>query len=213
MSSILITRPEHDDTTYYLSHWSKEIIALADQKGIHIFDLNREKAVKLEVESRLKKSYPNLVILNGHGNDTTVTGHKNEPLISVGENESLLKSRIVYAISCKSAKVLGPKSIDAGALSYTGYDDDFIFMYDPNKISKPCSDETAKLFLSHSQRFTESLIKGNTVKESFSRSKNILRENLMKSLSSDSKDNALTRYLWWDLTHFVSHGDLNAAIS
>ena len=29
----LITRPEHDDTTHYLSNWSKETIKIAENQG------------------------------------------------------------------------------------------------------------------------------------------------------------------------------------
>jgi hypothetical protein len=210
--SMLITRPEHDDITHYLSKLCAETIALANSKSMLVFDLLREKAVKDEVESRLSKSSPNLVIFNGHGSDNHITGYKNLPLIIAGQNETLLKSKIVYAISCRSASVLGPCSIKAGALSYTGYDDDFIFMYEPAKLSKPLTDVTAKLFLEHSQRFTESLIKGNTVEESFKRSKDNLKDNLLKMMNSDKKDSELAKYLWWDLKHLVTHGDLNTKV-
>ncbi len=209
---LLVTRPEHDDITHYLSKWCVETIELAKSKNMQVFDLLREKAVKGEVESRLSKSSPNLVIFNGHGSDNHITGHKNQPIIIAGQNEALLKSKIVYAISCRSASVLGPCSIKAGAVSYTGYDDDFIFMYEPAKISKPLTDRTAKLFLEHSQRFTESLIKGNSVEESFERSRNNLKENLVRMLNSEKKDSELAKYLWWDLKHMVSHGDLKAKV-
>jgi len=36
---LLITRPDHDVTTRYLSAWSKEIIELADKKNIQVMDL------------------------------------------------------------------------------------------------------------------------------------------------------------------------------
>ncbi len=43
----------------------------------------------------------------------------------------MLKEKIVYAISCQSAKNLGKKSIKSGTKSYImGYDDDFIFVFD-----------------------------------------------------------------------------------
>lgn len=30
--TMLVTRPKHDDTTYYLFHWAQEIIQLAKKK-------------------------------------------------------------------------------------------------------------------------------------------------------------------------------------
>ncbi len=207
----LITRPEHDDTTHYLSKWSKDTISLAEEKGIKVLDLLREKAIKSEVESKLKKFSPNLVVFNGHGSEDIVTGHKNKELIRAGNNETLLKDKIVYAISCRSAKILGEKSVKAGTISYSGYDEDFIFVYDPNKITTPCGDSTAKLFLEHSQIFVESIIKGNTIEEAKKKAENILKENI-KNLLGSNQDPSLVKYLWWDLKHFVSLGDLGIAI-
>ena len=115
MTEMLITRPEHDDTTHYLSNWSKETIGVAENKNIKVFDLNREKATRKNVESKLSRMSCNLVYFNGHGGFNVIGGHNNEPLIICGENERLLKSKVVYAISCKSAKELGLKSVEAGA--------------------------------------------------------------------------------------------------
>ena len=124
----------------------------------------------------------------------------------------MLKDKVIYAISCSSAKSLGPKSIEKGAINYSGYDDDFIFFYDPNNISRPLSDETAKLFLEHSNLFIDSMIKGNTIRDSKQRAENKLRENIIKLSSSSSIDSNLIRFLWWDLVHFVSHGNQDIAI-
>ena len=210
MTEMLITRPEHDKTTHYLSNWSKEIINIAEGKNIKVFDLNREKAIITNVEVRLRKLSCNLTFFNGHGNFNIITGHNNEPIIIGGENENLLKSKIVYAISCKSAKELGPRSVKAGAVSYTGFDDDFIFVYEPENISRPLHDNTAKLFLEPSQLFMKSLIKGNSVREGMDKTKKLLADNFLKALNDNDRDSA--KYLWWDLKHFVSHGDVDAKL-
>ena len=208
----LLTGPEHDDTTHYLSKWCEETILMAQKKGLKVIDLHREKANKEEFEERTNKLSPNLIVLNGHGDENRVTGQKNEPIVVSGKNEELLKDKVIYAISCSSAKSLGPKSIEKGAINYSGYDDDFIFFYDPNNISRPLSDETAKLFLEHSNLFIDSMIKGNTIRDSKQRAENKLRENIIKLSSSSSIDSNLIRFLWWDLVHFVSHGNQDIAI-
>jgi hypothetical protein len=210
MAEMLITRPEHDPTTHYLSNWSKEVIELAESKNIKVFDLNREKAIRKNVGSRLDRPLCNLTFFNGHGNFNMITGHNNKPIIIGGENENWLKSKIVYAISCKSAMELGPKSINAGAIAYTGFDDDFIFVYEPENISRPLHDNTAKLFLEPSQLFIKSLIKGNSVKEGMEKTKKLLTDNLLKALSNN--DTSSAKYLWWNLKHFVSHGNLDAKL-
>lgn len=208
----LLTRPEHDDTTHYLSKWCEETISVAKNKGFKVFDLHREKAVKEEFEERTNKLSPNLVVLNGHGDTDRVIGNNKEPILVAGENEEILRGKVVYAISCSSAKTLGLKSVENGAINYSGYDDDFIFFYEPDKISRPLSDMTAKLFLEHSNLFVESIIKGNSIQESKQRAENKLRENIIKLSGSSSPDSNLVRFLWWDLTHFVSHGNINASL-
>jgi len=208
----LITRPEHDDTTHYLSNWSKETIKIAEGQGWKVLDLHGERANKNEFESKMKKLSPNIVMLNGHGNIDLVMGHQNQILIKAGLNEELLKSKIVYALSCKSAKVLGPKSIQAGALSYTGYEDDFIFVYEPELFSRPLLDRTAGLFLGPSNTFIESLIKGNSVRESFERSINILKKNFNRAVSTLESDPTTARFLWWNLKNFISHGNLDVSV-
>lgn len=209
---LLITRPKHDDTTHYLSYWSKKPIENAKSKGIKVIDLPQKRANRNEVEGMLSKQNPGLVIFNGHGDNNVIGGENQEPLIIAGKNEKLLKGRITYAISCKSAKELGPKSIEAGAKSYIGYDDDFIFFYEPTKISRPLTDDTAKIFIEPSNELIVSLIKGNSTEESCKRSKELFKKNISKLLTSEAseEDASMARYLWWDMKHQVCLGDQGA---
>jgi hypothetical protein len=211
-ATFLITLPNHDDTTHYLSAWGKEVIKIAKETGLKVLDLSGERANRKEFENKVKNLSPKLVMLNGHGDDNLVTGYKNEPLVKAGDNEGLLKEKIVYALSCRSAKVLGPESIKSGALNYTGYEDDFIFMYEPELFSRPHLDKTAGLFLDPSNTFIESLIKGNNVKESFKRSRNAIIKNFNKSVSTSETDPSIARFLWWNLKNFSSHGDVEVSI-
>ncbi|MDI6738386.1 MAG: hypothetical protein QME12_07800 [Nanoarchaeota archaeon] len=207
----LVTRPEHDDTTHYLSSWAKQIMVCAENHGLQIIDLNRERAVKAEFEGKINAGNPCLVMLNGHGGDNLVAGHKNEPLLIGGINDRLLKSRIVYALSCMSAKELAPRSIQSGAKCYTGYDDDFIFNYMPSMLSRPLNDERARMFFEPSNLFMKSLIKGNCVEEAKAKAVRLFKRNIAKALASPISAR-LAKNLWWDLKHFVSHGNLNASI-
>ena len=209
---LLITRPDHDTTTRYLSAWSKKITELADKKNILVLDLKREKANKKELKSRISKMKPLLIVFNGHGSSNCVTGYENEILIKTGNNEQLLESKIVYAVSCKSAAKLGPKSITAGTLTYIGYTGDFIFCHDTHKVARPLNDNIIKFFLEPSNQVAISLIKGNTSKESSERSKKFFLRNIQKLLSSEAspESNQYAKFLWWDMKHQVCLGDKNA---
>jgi hypothetical protein len=46
MKKLLITLPEHDEATYYLSVWSEPIIKEAEKRGIQVLKLKRERANK-----------------------------------------------------------------------------------------------------------------------------------------------------------------------
>ncbi len=209
---LLITRPDHETTTRYLSVWSGKIIELADKKNIQVLDLKRKKANVKELQSRISKMKPLLVIFNGHGDDDCVTGYENKILVKVGDNEQLLESKIVYAVSCRSAVELGPKSIKAGALVYIGYTGDFIFCHDACKISRPLSDKIVKLFLEPSNQIAVSLIKGNTSRESSERSKKFFLRNIQKLLSSEAPDGSAqyAKFLFWNMKYQICLGDQDA---
>ena len=209
---LLVTRPEFDTTTFYLSQWCKKPIDYARKIGIEIIDLQKEKADRSRVGRLIETKEPHFIIFNGHGDETTITGHKNEILIKAGVNEAVLKSTITYAISCSSARELGPAAVKAGAIAYIGYDDDFVFVFDKNKTAAPLKDDYAKMFLEPSNEMILALIKGNSVEESYKRSQQSFQKNIKKLLTSESppgSENHL-RYLFWDMKHQAILGDKGA---
>ena len=211
--AILATRPEHDDTTHYLSSWCAKALHAARNKGITVFDLRRERAQREPLASILSKKQPELILLCGHGSDTAVCGHKDIPLIEAGVNEQLLRRTITFTISCRSARTLGPICVEKGARSFVGYDDDFVFFYDKHKITAPLEDGTAALFLEPPYELALALVKGNSVGESHRRSQEHFLRNMETLLSSEAgaDEAALARYLWCDRSHQVFHGDGSAA--
>lgn len=214
MSDIIITRPEHDHATRYLSRWSEEIKKEAKKKNLDIVDLHKSKAVRKEFEGRIIKTKPRLVILNGHGSDTSVSGHDNEILVKVGENEEILKNRITYAISCKSAKKLGATCADRKT-TYIGYDEDFVFNIKPKFLQKPLKDKRAAQFLKASNQVSISLIKGCTAKEASDKSKIFFKDALKKllpSVKTDPEAREDVEDLFWDMNHQVCLGREDATM-
>ena len=207
--SIIVTRPEHDPTTYYLSQWAKQIIELAKKKGVTIVDLHKNKATRKEFEGRLKKLKLSLVFLNGHGSNNCVTGHNNEILVKANENEITLKDKITYALSCNSANELGKKVATYTNSAYIGYKDEFVFIIDRKCISNPLVDKRAKPFMEASNQVVMSLLKGNTAEESCKRSKEVFEKSYTKLLASTSDQDALqsAQYLWWNRKNQACLGD------
>lgn len=212
--SLLITRPNYEITTRYLYVWNKKVIKEAKKKGINVLDLEKEKAVKKEFIGRMRKVNPALVFLNGHGGSDCVAGHNDEVIVKVGDNEEILKGKIVYALACKSALLLGPKSVEAGSLAFVGYLKDFIFLNDDSKIAHPENDEIASFFLAPSNRLSISLIKGNTVTEASKKSKKFFSDNIKKMLNSDNVSpnysSMFISFLVWDMKYQACYGNEKA---
>lgn len=213
--SLLITRPFYENPTNYLYHWSEPVIHLAQKNGVVVYDLRGEKANKRELEGRLRKVHPRLVVFNGHGNKNAIFGQDNNPLIEKGVNETLLSGTIVYSRSCQSAKSLGKSSVQKGCRSFIGYKEDFILMFDASKITRPLQDKTAELFLEPSNKIITSLLKGHTASTSHLNGKLTFQKNIQKLLTSESKpdDSAAVRYLIWDMRQQVCLGDPDASIN
>ena len=211
---MVITRSNHDLTTTYLYYWSEEIIACAQQKKIPVIDLAKKRANRKDFASIIRKTHPSLVVINGHGDDFVVMGYDNEPLVEAKVNESLLKNTIVYARSCRSAKTLGPSCINSGCHAYIGYQDDFVFFIENEKITHPLDDKTAKMFIEPSNNIVTSLLKGHPAKETNSRSKEIYKRSNQKLTTSATtkEERELIPYLVWNYNNQVCLGDGDVAI-
>ncbi|MDE1825402.1 MAG: hypothetical protein KGH61_03440 [Candidatus Micrarchaeota archaeon] len=202
--------PDSDIITHYLSIWNKPTLVFAKEHGFRPFSLESSRANSEEVKSYLSKNKIDFIVFNGHGDKNTITGQNEKPIIIAGITHGLLKNKVVYAISCSSAKGLGPLCVKGGTISYIGYNEDFIFYRDANMMTKPLEDELAKLYLEHSSILINALLKGNKVKDAYQRAKENLRINLLKSY--DLKDSSVAKYLWWDMEHFVYHGNGEALL-
>ena len=187
----------------------------AKRKGFDVVDLHKEKASRTEFEGRVKKLNPSFVLLNGHGNEQSVTGHDNKPLVTRGENEELLHNRITYAVSCDSAAVLGAEVVRHGRSTYIGYTKNFVFNLNLSYLSEPTRDTRAAQFLDASNQVPFSLLKGHTAKEASERSKSAFRRALralLPSFTSDPQAREDAKDLYWNMIHQVCLGEENAKI-
>lgn len=207
---MLVTRPEHDPTTKYLSCWGQEYIDDAEKRHVPIVDRRYGGATRVEVESRIQKLHPSLVVLNGHGNRTYVTGHNNEVLVETKNNSDLLSGRITYAVSCSSAAELGTEVGMHAASTYVGYTEKFVFVHS-SRFHDPLSDAFARPCMEPSNHVVLSLLKGHTAGEAVSRSKEKSRQHLRHLMSSASDPDArmVAQWVWWNAKHLVCCGDEN----
>lgn len=213
--SILITRPNHDLITTYLYYWSQLIIKEAKNKNIQIFDLAGKKANNNLLTSYIKKHNPNLIHFNGHGDSSLITGYDNGILIEANKNDKLLSQKIIYALSCDSAKILGYSSVKNGALVFIGYKRKYILAYDVKSYTRPLKDKLARLFLEASNLITISILKGNTAGNSYQKSQDSMRRNFLYMIST--KATALERdaasFLWTNKKSQTLIGDENSRLT
>jgi len=133
---------------------------------------------------------------------------------SMGKDEKLLLEKIVYARSCDSAKELGRRCVRKGAVAFVGYRKKYFLVYSQSKSTRPRQDNIAKLFLESSNLVPISLLKGNTVDDSFKKSQNGMRRNLRFMLSSKASQvqRDAAPYLWRNIKFQTVIGDKKAKI-
>lgn len=211
---LLLTRPDHDRTTRYLSAWADDLVKEADRKNNKVLDLKKNKANRSDLESRVRKNSPSLFILFGHGDENQVTGQDNCELVLAGENHEVLANAVSYAVSCKAAQNLGRIAVASGARAFIGYTEDYVFIFDESKRTQPRTDKTAALFLSPSNQVGISLIKGHTAGEAHGFSRLAYLRNITKLLHSEvtPDQTAAIPWLYWDAKHQVCLGDPNATM-
>jgi len=213
---ILVTNPadDNDAAIRYLDAWSELIIKTAkEQKDTLIFELKNEQANKQELTKIIQREKPQLVVFNGHGNDSCIMGFKQKILIRCDDNEHLLKEKIIHSMSCNSGKELGKKCIKIGTLSYIGYSEEFKLTY-LNKQTKQemLNDPVAKFFLRPAFEAILALIRGDTTGKAYKKSQKMYKENLLTLIAS-----SLTEYntkvasrLYHNLKYQVCLGDSQA---
>ena len=209
--SMLVTRPDHEIVTKYCCVWSERLVKLAQQKGLHVYDLKGAKATRRNFESYVKKNQPSLIFLNGHGSAEVVTGYDNEPLADMASEPAV---SIFYARSCDAAALLGPALVQKGARAFVGYVRKFVLYYDPEYTMRLEEDPMAGLFLDSSNLVVSTLLKGHAVAEAHRRSKEVMAKNLRKMISSAAtpEERYAASAMWSNMTNQVALGDLDATI-
>ncbi len=211
--STIVTRPNYEDTTSYLYAWASKVILAAEKENFDIIDLEGEKANKESLESVLKKKNPSLVFLNGHGSPDAVCGHNDKVIVQAGLNDKILEKRLVYALSCDSAEILGKEAVRNGAKVYIGYNRPFAFLADRNSGTTPLRDKKAQPFLESSNRVAIDMIRGKTAGEAFDKSQTEFERCIeYYSTSTEPDASEIMRWLIWDKLAQKLIGDKNASI-
>ena len=215
MAEILFSRPDDDIMLSYLYYYSNDLVKLSDKLGHQTINKEKENANKKIITSIISKRKPQLIMFNGHGSPEEICGHRKEVIISSNENAGILKGAIVYALSCASALVLGPKSVKEGAKCFIGYDFDFVLGKDRDSEASPRHDKLARLFLNPSNSLFSSLLNGKEVKDSVEKAKKEMQDNIDYLHTTNSIPDAIyyAPYLFSNRLGLIAHGDSSASIN
>lgn len=212
---ILVTNASHDTPTEYLDSWFGKIVDLVkNSKDTKIFELSKEKANREMLTRIIEEENPQLVVFNGHGNESMITGHNHDVLIRCDDNEYLLKDKIVHSMACESAKKLGPKCIEIGTKSFIGYKEKFnlVHMNQKSKFEQ-INDQVARFFLEPAYEAIIALVEGSTTGEAFARSQEMYKENLTVLLTSNNTEynTVLASRLFHNYKHQICLGNQSAS--
>jgi len=195
---VLITLPQSDDVTEYLTVFSWPIIKECDERGIKCHKINNKEVIKSNVEQRIKSYNYKMNVFNGHGEIDRITGYKNQVIIDK-TNWDILNNRINYARSCWSASVLGNSCMKENKEGcFIGYDIPFMFLIDTTWSNSPAKDNIAKVYFDTSNRVPIGLIKGQTAQEADENSKKAMLKEINKLLLSNDKDSENMAEILWN---------------
>jgi len=199
---ILLTRPEHDTATSYISYYAGLTIKQARDHSIACKDFHGKEVIVQEVHKFIIKQQPKLLFLNGHGSPEEIEGNKGDILFSI-KDKQLLKDKIIYARSCNLGAKFGKEIVDNG--SFIGYKVPFVFYTDTIQ-GNPAKDKVANAIIEPTNEIINSLLKGNTAVVAHERSKASMRKN-MNRLLSEGAPMILIEALWNNHEGQVIYGD------
>lgn len=198
---VLIVNSIVDLLTHYLNVWTDNLVKNCKQDNNYI-RLKDKRATKKHFNSVMKKQNIKLVLLNGHGSSSAVFGVEQKAVVD-SDNVSHLDQTVTHALACSSAKELGLKAIQHGALSYIGYDEEFVACLKDGRISDPLKDDTASLFLNPAFTVPKALLNGKSPDEAVKLAKKEYNRSIIKALNSDiqSDNDQFVSLLLWDREH------------
>jgi hypothetical protein len=118
-----------------------------------------------------------------------------------------LKNKVVILLSCETARELGPSLIRAGAASYIGWKEDFVWVMDADKATTPWNDEWASPVILPVVGCMNDVLDGKTTGEAFD---NMLAGFTQAAVEED--EDIIKSCIIFNKANAVLLGDRNARI-
>jgi len=172
----MITMPVHDLPTRSASGYILRYVAPRSYPPHQLFGLlDRRQLFNLAIGDS--------IIGTGHGSPTQFAGHNNQIILDL-ESIPNVKGKTVILLSCETAQQLGPALIRAGAASYIGWKEDFIWVMDADLVSTPWKDKWAEPVMLPVMNCMNAVLDGKSTREAF----NIMTESFKANLEVEDED-------------------------
>jgi hypothetical protein len=131
-SCVLFCENTTDSVTKLAAAYRKKYVhPIFKKRGFCVIVLEGINDVPAEFIPRAKSRRVVYISGVGHGNPTTYTGHLGSHLLEACQYDpAVVKQKSIHLLSCKTAQKLGPDTIKKGARSYSGYYQNFTFVFD-----------------------------------------------------------------------------------
>ena len=148
----------------------------------------------------------------GHGQENVFSGQDHDRIFWTCDNVQL-RDGVVYALSCTTAKILGPDTVNVkGGVCYIGYSDVFVWVQEA--FQDPLVDKYARGFFEPVLELIYRLADGYTTGEAFRASIDKWNEWIdYWSRSPDPWAGVMVMHLVWDRDHQKLIGDEAARVS
>jgi hypothetical protein len=185
LNTFLFIEPEE----HYLLYGSavlRQVIEANKQAGQTITELKGSDANPDRIKQELAMASAVVCAGIGHGNESTYTVECTTPFLHANNPDelALMKDRVVLLCSCLTAIALGPALIDAGAVAYTGYKEEFWF-YTGDVAGTTRAVQSP--FLTEFQ-FTASLLQGKTTGQARAEQMKRYDEEIAYWITGDGKN-------------------------
>jgi len=168
-SNYVTTRPDFDKATKCGKFWLAKVNEYATSRGYTVTDLAGDSANKTQFDNAITTQDPKFFHGVGHGNEDIFAGQNNEYLLQRCIDDDAMSGRIVYLLSCTTAKKLGPSIIEKTGLAFVGYNDLFGWYTSRRKDWKPRVDGLFWAWMDFTNVLANSILKGETVDSAVSK--------------------------------------------
>ncbi len=202
----ILCRTSDDPVLKYIYEWAIPPIRQINDLFIDVRDT---KYNKKNVTKLLKRDdYKIIWFQGGHGGYDRITGYQKEPIIVALDNDYLLKNKeFVYALSCKTARVLGVSAFQQGCKFYLGYLEKFVFVNLVGYENRPLQDPIAKPFMEASNTVIVTYMKTRDAIQSYKKSQEVFNYYINKYMfTKEEKTYHLVPFLSWDKRNQVLVG-------